>query len=107
MSDPGRLRERLVLEAPAESGDGVGGVTRTFADVATLWADVTPLSARDTVMADRALARVTHRIRIRWRSDVTTRHRLRIGARLFHIVALREAEAARRFLLIEAEELRA
>lgn len=107
MSNLGALRERLVLEAPVESGDGAGGVTRSFADVATLWAEVTPLSAREAVTADRALARVTHRIRIRMRADVTTRHRLRLGARIFRVLALRESDATRRFLMIEAEEERA
>ncbi len=106
MSDPGVLRERLVLEAPVESDDEAGGVVRSYADVATLWAQVMPVSMRESVIADRALARVSHRVRLRWRDDVTTRHRLRLGARRFRILALREAEATRRFLIIEAEEER-
>lgn len=106
MSGPGSLRERLVLEAPVESDDGAGGVVRGFEDVATLWAEVVPVSARDAVTADRALWRVTHRIRIRMRDDVNTRHRLRLGARILRIVALREGDVPRRYLVIEAEEER-
>lgn len=47
MSDPGRLNRRLVLEAPVETDDGAGGVTRGFAAVATLWASVVPISAHE------------------------------------------------------------
>ena len=106
MNDPGSLNQRLVLEAPTETPDGAGGVTRSYVDAATLWAEVTPLSARERVVADAAGASVTHRIRIRMRGDVTTRHRLRLGLRAFRIATVRQ-DAPGRFLLIEAEERRA
>lgn len=104
--DPGRLDHRLTLEVPVESADGAGGVIRSHAAGPLVWAAVTPVSARGEVAAASRGARVTHRIVLRMRSDITTRHRLRKGARLFHIVALREADASGRFLLIEAEERR-
>jgi head-tail adaptor len=47
-------------------------------------------------------ATVTHRIALRFRADITLRHRLRDGARVFRIVAMRERH--RRFLDIDAEE---
>jgi SPP1 family predicted phage head-tail adaptor len=48
-------------------------------------------------------ATVTHRIRIRFYPDITVRHRLREGARVFRIVAMQEKHN-RRFLDIAAEE---
>lgn len=104
MRDPGTLRTRLALEAPVESADGAGGVVRNYATVATLWAELTPLSARERVAAAAAGADVTHRIRLRARADIGLRHRLRRGDRIFRIVALRDEDAAVRFLLIEAQE---
>jgi SPP1 family predicted phage head-tail adaptor len=105
MIDPGKLNRRLTLEAPAETPDGAGGVTRIYAAVATLWAAVEPAAARGDVVADAAGATVTHRILIRHSPDITTRHRLRDGARIYRIVALRELHG-RRFLDISAEERR-
>lgn len=102
MIAPGGLDRRLVLEAPADSADGAGGVTRSYQAVATLWASVTPLSAQAVVTADRLAAAATHRIVIRSGRDVTTRHRLREGGRVFRIVAVRE-HARPRFLDIRAE----
>jgi SPP1 family predicted phage head-tail adaptor len=97
------LNRRLVLEAPVESADGSGGVTRSYAEVVTLWASLTPIADRADVAAAGQGAIVTHRIVIRAGRDVTTRHRLRAGTRIFRIVAVREQDAGR-FLAIHAEE---
>jgi SPP1 family predicted phage head-tail adaptor len=104
MSTPGALRERLVLEQPVETPDAAGGVTRSYASVTTLWAALIPVSARDQVVADSLGANITHRIVIRSRVDVTTRHRLRKGSRIFRIVALRDQDGSGRFLEISAQE---
>jgi SPP1 family predicted phage head-tail adaptor len=103
MIDPGSLNRRLTLEAPVESDDGSGGVNRTFATVATLWAEVTPVAAREAVEAGALGVTVTHRIGIRTNADITLRHRFRDGVRVFRIVAVRE-RGNRRFLDIDAQE---
>lgn len=105
MSNPGALNRRLTLEVPVESADGAGGVTRNFDAVATLWAEVTPVAATRAIEADRAGARITHRIGIRFSDDITTRHRFSDGERVFRIVSLRDRDGRRRFLTIEAEEI--
>ncbi len=99
----GELNRRLVLEAPSEADDGEGGVTRLYDVVTTLWAQVVPLSARADVAADSLGAALRYRIVIRLRSDVTTRHRLQDGTRMYRILSVRES-ADRRFLEIDAEE---
>jgi len=100
---PGELNRRLTLQAPVESDDGAGGVVRTYQTVATLWAQVTPLSMRADVEADALGGMRRYAIVIRMRDDVTTRHRFSEGTRLYRVLATR-ASADRRFLEIEAEE---
>jgi SPP1 family predicted phage head-tail adaptor len=102
--DPGKLRHRLILEAPVETADGAGGVTRSYATVATLWAAVAPIGARALVEADSLAEAVTHRITIRARNGMTTRHRLREGTRVFRVVTLRDADGRGRFTEIIAQE---
>lgn len=104
MIDPGSLNRRLTLEAPVETGDGAGGVTRTYEAAATLWAQVAPLSAREEIDAVRQGATLTHRIAIRYSADITTRHRFRDGARIYRILSLRDRDGSKRFLDISAEE---
>jgi SPP1 family predicted phage head-tail adaptor len=104
MIDPGELNTRLVLEAPVETPDGAGGAARSYAPVTTLWAALRPSGADGDVVAAAAGATVTHRILIRARSELTTRHRLCEGLRIFRIVALRDHDGTRRFTEIAAEE---
>jgi SPP1 family predicted phage head-tail adaptor len=104
MSDPGKLNRRLVLEAPVEADDGAGGVARNFAAIATLWASVTPVSAQEEIEAARLGARVTHRIGIRFTSDITTRHRFRDDSAVYRIVSPRDRDGDKRFLDIAAEQ---
>lgn len=100
MSAAGRLKTRLVLEAPSEAADGQGGVTRGYSAVATVWAAVAPLAARESVEADAAGA--TQRVRIVLRDEfaLTPAYRFRDGARLYRIVALTVRE---RFIEIDAD----
>jgi SPP1 family predicted phage head-tail adaptor len=103
MMAAGELNRRLVLEQPVETPDGAGGVVRGFAAVTTLWGKLDPVSARRAVEADAPGATVTHRIIIRARADITTRHRFREGTTVYRIASLRE-DSTRRFLVIGAEQ---
>lgn len=102
MTMPGVLNRRLVLEAPAESDDGAGGVTRLYDVVTTLWAQVMPLAARSEVEADRLGASARFRIVIRIRADITTQHRFQDGRRIYRVIAVRDS-TDRRFLEVDAE----
>lgn len=104
MIDPGRLNRRLVVEAPMETPDGAGGVTRAFMVVATLWAEVAPLTARADSDGASSGAVATHRILVRAGTEITTRHRLRLDGRAFRVVAVREHDRSGRFVEIHAEE---
>ena len=103
MSGPGQLNRRLVLETVSESDDGIGGVTRLYDVVTTLWAQVIPLSARADTIAASLGAALRATIVIRRRTDITTRHRFIDGIHTWRVIAVRES-ADRRFLEIDAEE---
>ncbi len=105
MIDPGSLRHRLVLEAPVETSDDAGGVVRSYEAGATLWAAIVPISARGDADASQFGAAVSHRIVVRKGADISTRHRLRDGARIFRIVAFRDPDESGRFIEITVEEL--
>ena len=102
MIAPGQLNRRLLLEAPNETDDGAGGVSRLYDLMATLWAQVLPVSARPDVSADNLGGALHYKIIVRARPGITTRHRLRENSRIYRILAAQES-ADRRFLEIEAE----
>jgi len=98
----GDMNRRVTLLAPVETGDGEGGVTRSYGAVTTLWAQVVPQAERADIAADSLGAALLTRIVIRYRDDVTTRHQLQDGADIYRIIAAR-ASADRRFLAIDAQ----
>lgn len=69
----GKLRHRVVLKTASETQNSFGELTRTYATLATVWAAVEPLSGREYLDARQIEAAVDTRIRIRYRSDVTSR----------------------------------
>ena len=103
MSDPARFNRRLSFESPVETADGAGGVTRTYEQIALVWAEVTPLTASVEITADARGAKVTHRIVIRAGRAVTNRDRFIDGARVYRVIATRE-RADRRLIEIMAEQ---
>jgi SPP1 family predicted phage head-tail adaptor len=107
MPSIGRLRHRLVLETPQEVPDGAGGVTRTWNALAHIWAAIEPLGASEALVADRRVARLTHRVLLRKRGDVSRNHRFRLGTRSFAIRSFRDVAKDGRFLecLVEEERL--
>ncbi|MDB5654288.1 MAG: hypothetical protein JWQ94_1901 [Tardiphaga sp.] len=102
MIDAGRLKTRLLLQAPIEADDGQGGVTRSYATQATVWAALLPLAARRDVEADADGAAVRVRVVLRRGVMLTLAHRLRDGDRVYRIVSYREVDEGR-FVEIEAE----
>lgn len=98
MNPIGALRHRLIIEAPIETPDGIGGVTRTWTALATLWGEIEPLAADDVMLADKRIGLVTHKIHVRHRLDVTVAHRFRLGSRIYAVRAVRDAEERGRFL---------
>lgn len=102
MKNPGRMKTRLVVEAPVESDDGQGGVLRSHGPVATVWAAVMPDRVQHGVDADADGAVVTLRIVLRGGLGLTLRHRLVDGGRIYRITALSDS-ADRRFTEIHAE----
>lgn len=104
MTNPGVLKERLVLEAPVDVPDDSGGVARSYAAGAFVWAAVEPREGRVESGDLGAGAIARHRITVRAGPEITTRHRLRRGTRLWRIVSVRDADGSGRFLEIEAEE---
>lgn len=73
----GKLRHRVTLQFRTETQDPDTGVmTQGWAEVATVWASVEPLSAREFIASQATQAKVTTRITIRYRDDVVPTMRL-------------------------------
>ena len=72
----GRYRQRVQIQTRTETRATDGGVTETWTALAPVWASVEPLIGEELWEAQKVNPIVTHRVRMRHRSDVTSKHRL-------------------------------
>jgi SPP1 family predicted phage head-tail adaptor len=86
------------LERPVDTPDGAGGATRTWTAVGEVWGHIAALGGSETIASDRGAQRLSHRITIRWRGDVTGEMRLRSAGRTFSILVVLDPEDRKRFL---------
>lgn len=81
--EAGKLRKRIVIEAPIAHRDEDGQNVPIWTPQADVWCSVKQLSGRQIAMAGAKTitATATHEIRMRYRADLTLQigyHRLRI-----------------------------
>jgi SPP1 family predicted phage head-tail adaptor len=102
----GDFRHQLTLQAADEVEDGAGGVARTWEPLAQIWAAIEPLSLNDKLLSDKRIGVLTHRIKLRYRTDITLSHRFVLGTRIFSIRATRDPDERGRILECLVEEER-
>ena len=83
---PGTLRHRVSIQYPVQTSDGMGGYTEEWATAAQRQAAIWPVSSRERLDALKLESEVTHRIRVRYLSGVTSKHRILFGSRAFNII---------------------
>jgi len=103
------LTRKLDLQDPQPVPDGAGGYSENWVTLGALWAEVTPGSgavrAQEVIQISRVLYRITvHGAPIGAPSRPRPEQRFRDGSRVFHILAVTEADAQARYLTCFCEE---
>ena len=80
--NPGDLRHRITLQNPPAYGEAEDNYT----DAATVWANINPISGKELFAAEQFSSEITHRVRIRYRNDVTPFMRVKYGTRTFEVM---------------------
>lgn len=101
----GDLRERVAIEQVSTSRDAVGGIVETWSGIAEVWARVMPMSQRESWYRQQMNASAAWKIHMRWRPDVTTKHRVRWDSRTFEIRGVANPDERKRWLELSAEEI--
>lgn len=101
---PEALRHRIQLFEATDQSDGMGGHSQTWTVIATLWAAIEPVWARERDRARAQELEVTHRIVVRHRYGVRPKMQVRLGQRVFAIVSVIDPDETHRYLEIEAIE---
>ena len=82
----GDLRHRVTIQQATNIDNGAGDVVvSAWADVATVWAEVRPTSARERLAQQQVTQEVTHLVSMRWTPAIAKDRRLKFGTRIFNI----------------------
>ena len=105
----GALGQRITLQKRSVAQDATGGQRATWTDVATVWAEVVPLTGRELIAAQAVTSETSHQITLRWQpafADPKTIAALRVvfNGRHFNInAAINEDERNRMLTLLVTE----
>lgn len=100
-------RSRVSLEAPQETANALGGAAIQYQPLVTLWARLEARGGAEKLRGGRLEGTSDTRITLRWRGGVDTRHRLRLGSRIFAIRAAFDPDGRKRDLVCLCEEISA
>lgn len=97
MSAVATLRHRLTHQTYVDLPDGVGGIARSFLTVDQLWGAIEPLSIEFGIGEERPRAAQLVRIMVRAPNTIAPGDRLLLGARVFQVEAVGDADGRGRF----------
>ena len=100
----GDMRHKITIETPTLTPDSVGGFTTSWSTLADVWSKIEPLSARQRFHAMQLEHIVSHKITIRYRSDIESDQRILFEGRTFQIHSFIDPDERHRFLEIMAQE---
>ena len=103
----GSLRHRVTIQRLTITQGPSGDLVETWADVATLWGAVEPLSGREYWQAQQVAAETSIRVRIRYRAGLDTTMRVIHDARTLEILSIVDPEERHAELQLMCRELKA
>ncbi len=99
-----KLRSRITIEQPVDTPDGSGGISRSWQEVAVLWAEILPLRGSERLRAMQLTSNVSHRFRIRFKTGITSAMRISWNSKIFNIQAVLDTRPQSGMLELLAEE---
>lgn len=111
MATAGRFRHRVTIERQVPIRDPkTGGYEEKWIEVAKVWAEINPLSAREFIASRSEQSVVNARICIRARTGITPSmrivHESRSGRRTFNILGvLPDRESGQEYLTLPVSEV--
>jgi len=84
--------------------DGMGGLEKEWVDIAIVWASIWPISANEQIQSSASTMIASHRIRMRYRSDIKANWRLKYHNSYYNIVSIINHNMANRMLELLVKE---
>lgn len=101
----GNLRERVELQEKTVEQNEFGEEIVTYETIETVWARVEPLKGQERFEAQQVTAKLSVRIYVRHRTDLSVQDRVVWDGKEFNILAMLNADERRRFLQLDCEAI--
>ena len=104
----GEMRHRVTVQRRAtdQPDGGAGAVTRTWSDVATVWAKVETLEVAEVQQGGRVVTVASGRVTMRYLAGLTAKDRLAFGSRTLNIAGVIDVEERKTQHLVYFKEER-
>lgn len=99
-------RSLVTVELPQDKPDGFGGFIRSYVAGPSIWARITPLKHLFERQGEQTELQVTHRVLVRYRTDIDLTKRLRLGPRVFALRGYYDPDGRRVNLVVWCKEIR-
>lgn len=103
MMNPGTLDNRITIQSETRTADDYGGAALAWTDVATVWANVKPLTGREHGGMAAVEAPAMYRFTIRRRSDVAEGMRVSWNSQTFNIRFVGDPGSRALYMTLDAE----
>jgi len=103
----GDMKKVLELQKPTETSDSMGGYSTVYSTEFSVWGALWPVSAKEQIQAIQNAMAVTHRIRIRYNSELKANWRIKHKTRYFAIESIININEAGRFQELLCKEVEA
>ncbi|QHB18274.1 phage head closure protein [Mannheimia pernigra] len=101
----GKLRHCITLQQQINTQNDYGAFVTTWQNIATVWAEIKPISGRELNSANQTHAETTVQIWLRYLPNLDHTMRVKFSDRLFEIVAIQNWRELNRSLLLHCKEL--
>jgi SPP1 family predicted phage head-tail adaptor len=99
------LNEQISLQRPAKIEDEGAGKRVVWQEAGNVWAKVVPISSRERFFAGQSIAEITHRVYVRFRTDVKNDMRIKRGDDFYLIDSIVDVDGGRLFLELLCTEV--
>ncbi len=102
MLSAGKLTQRVTVQyvASQEVAEETGQRTDVFSDLCTVWAEVLGKGGSETRKGEQQVAQYTHKVTIRYRTDIDSSMRIIWGSRTLEIDNADDEDGRREDLVI-------
>ena len=84
----GQLKNKVTIQAKADTVDAIGQPVNTWIDVATVWADIRYLSGLESIKSDADVSIAKVSIRVLYIADIKPSMRVVYEGVIYHIKAV-------------------